>query len=49
MFLGLFFVLLVAWLVTWLALHSPSGLIHLLIIAAVISLIVHFVTGRRTV
>jgi len=46
MFLGLFIVLLVAWLLGWAAFHIAGGLIHLLLIVAVISLIVHFVRGR---
>jgi hypothetical protein len=45
MFLVLFFVLLVAWLGGFLAFHIAGGLIHLLLIFAVISLIVHFVRG----
>jgi hypothetical protein len=46
MFLMLFVVLLVAWLVGWGAFHVAGGLIHLLLIVAAISLIVHFVRGR---
>jgi len=48
MFLILFIVLLVLWLLGFLAFHVAGGLIHLLLIIAVISLIVHFVRGRRT-
>ena len=48
MFLILFIVLLVAWLLGFLAFHIAGGLIHLLIIVAVISLLVHFVRGRGT-
>lgn len=48
MFLILFVVLLVAWLLGFLAFHVAGGLIHLLLIVAVISLIVHFVRGSRT-
>jgi len=47
MFMTLFVVLLVAWLLGWAAFHVAGGLIHLLLIVAVISLIVHFVRGRR--
>jgi hypothetical protein len=43
MFLILFIVLLVAWLLGFLAFHVAGGLIHLLLIVAAISLIVHFV------
>ena len=46
MFLILFGVLLVVWLLGWGAFHVAGGLIHLLLIVAVISLIVHFVRGR---
>lgn len=46
-FLILFFVLLVAWLITWAALHVTGGLIHLLLLFAIISLIIHFARGHR--
>jgi len=46
MFLLLFIVLAVAWLLGWGALHVAGGLIHLLLIVALICLIVHFVRGR---
>jgi len=45
MFLILFIVLLVLWGAGFLAFHVAGGLIHLLLIFAVISLIVHFVRG----
>ena len=45
MFLILFIVLLVAWLMGFFAFHVAGGLIHLLIVVAVISLIVHLVRG----
>lgn len=41
----LFIVLLIAWIIGWGVFHVASGLIHLLIIAAVIMLILHFVRG----
>ena len=47
MFLILFVVLLLGWLLGWGAFHMAGGLIHLLIILAAISLILHFVRGRR--
>jgi hypothetical protein len=47
MFIVLFFVLLVLWLLGFAAFHIAGGLIHLLLILAVISIIVHFV--RRAV
>ena len=46
-FLILFFVFAAIWLVSFLAFHVASGMIHLLLIVAVISLIMHFVGGRR--
>jgi hypothetical protein len=46
MFLILFIVLLLAWVLGFLAFHVAGGLIHLLLIVAVISLIVHFMRGR---
>jgi len=49
MFLALFFVLLVIWLLAFVAFHVAGGLIHILLILAVISIIVHFVRGRRAV
>jgi Family of unknown function (DUF5670) len=42
MFLALFAILLVMWLLGFLAFHIAGGLIHLLLIFAVISLVVHF-------
>ncbi len=42
MFLTLFVILLVMWLLGFLAFHVAGGLIHLLLIVAVISLVVHF-------
>jgi hypothetical protein len=48
MFLALFFVLLVCWVFGFIVFHVASGLIHLLLIIAVISLIWHFVSGTRT-
>ena len=49
MFLVLFFILLVIWVLGWAAFHVAGGLIHLLLILAVISIVVHFVRGRTTV
>jgi hypothetical protein len=46
-FLILFFVLVVVWIVSWAAFHVAGGMIHLLLLIAVISLIVHFVRGRN--
>jgi hypothetical protein len=46
MFLGLFVILLVLWLLGFFAFHVTGALIHLLIILAVISLVVHLFRGR---
>ena len=46
MFITLFFILLVMWLLGFFAFHVAGGLIHLLLIIAVISLLVHFFRGR---
>jgi hypothetical protein len=43
MFLILFFILIIMWVTGFIAFHVAGGLIHLLLIIAVISLIVHFV------
>ncbi len=48
-FLILFFVLLIGWLIAWAAYHVAGGMIHLLLVIAVIALILHFVRGRRSV
>jgi hypothetical protein len=42
----LFVVLLVAWLLCLSVFHVAGGLIHLLLIFAVIALVLHFVRGR---
>ena len=44
----LFVVLLIAWLGGFTVFHVAGGLIHLLLVFAVISLILHFVMGSRT-
>jgi len=49
MFLILFFVLIVMWLLGFTAFHVAGGLIHLLLLVAFISLIVHLFMGRRAV
>ncbi|MEY2412373.1 MAG: hypothetical protein QOD84_979 [Acidobacteriaceae bacterium] len=43
----LFVVLLIAWIMGFSVFHVAGGLIHLLLIFAVISLILHFVRGTR--
>lgn len=44
----LFAVLLIAWIGGFTVFHVAGGLIHLLLLFALISLILHFVMGRRT-
>jgi len=46
MFIAIFGVLLVLWLLGFLAFHVAGGLIHLLLILALVSLVVHFIRGR---
>lgn len=47
MLMTIFAILLVMWLLGFTVFHVASGLIHLLLILAVISLVMHFVRGRR--
>ena len=42
----LFFLLLGVWATAWLTFHVAGGLIHLLLIFAVIALIIHLFKGR---
>lgn len=42
-----FVVLIVAWVFGWIVFHVGGGLIHILLILAVVSLILHFVRGRH--
>ena len=46
MFLALFVILLVLWLLGFFAFHVASGLIHILLVIAVIFLVVHLFRGR---
>jgi len=46
-FLVLFFVLIVAFGLAWLALHATPSTIHVLLVIAVVMLILHFISGRR--
>jgi len=48
MYIMLAVVLIILWLGGFFVLHISSFLIHLLIIFAVISFIMHFVTGKRS-
>jgi hypothetical protein len=42
-------VLVVAWLLGFGVFHVAGGLIHLLLLVAVIAILWHFISGRRTV
>jgi hypothetical protein len=48
MILAIAAVLLVLWLLGFLAFHVTAFAIHLLLIAAVVAVIAHFVVGRRS-
>ena len=47
MLLVLFVILGVLWVLGWLVFHVAGSLIHLLLLVAVVSLILHFVRGRE--
>lgn len=47
MFLFLVAILVVLWLLGWGAFHVAGGLIHLLLIVAVVFLVLHFVRRRQ--
>jgi hypothetical protein len=48
MFLILAIVLFCAWIGGFVVFHTAGFLIHLLLIFAIISVVMHFITGRRT-
>jgi hypothetical protein len=48
-FLLLFFALVGVWLLGWMAFHVAGGAIHLLLVIALISLVIHLFRGPRTV
>jgi len=48
LFLILFLILVAVWLFAWVAFHVASGLIHILLVLAVISLLLHILSGRRS-
>jgi len=45
LFLILFIVLLLAWIFGWAVFHVAGAALHILLVLAVISLIIHFVRG----
>jgi uncharacterized membrane protein YtjA (UPF0391 family) len=42
-------ILLVAWLLGWGVFHVAGGLIHLLLVIALVVFLINFITGRRTI
>ncbi|WP_298687511.1 lmo0937 family membrane protein [uncultured Sphingomonas sp.] len=42
-------VLVVMWLLGFFAFHVAGGLIHILLVIAVIMIVLHFITGRRAI
>lgn len=49
MLLVLAVILLVAWLMGFVAFHVATGLVHILLIIALVVFVMHFVGGRRAV
>lgn len=45
----LFVILLIAWILGWIVFHVASGMIHILLVVAVISLVLHFFRRPRAV
>lgn len=43
-----FLVLVIAWITCWIVFHVTSVFIHILLIAALVFLILHFVRGRHS-
>ena len=41
--------LVVAWLLGWGVFHVAGGLIHLLLVVALVVFLINFINGRRTV
>ena len=49
MLLTIGIILFIAWILGFFAFHVTAGLIHLLLVLAVVSFVVHLFTGRRSV
>ncbi|HEV1996666.1 MAG TPA: lmo0937 family membrane protein [Candidatus Dormibacteraeota bacterium] len=47
MLLGLAVLLLILWLLGIVTFHAVGGIVHILLIIAVIALVLHFMRGRR--
>jgi hypothetical protein len=48
MFIALAILLAIAWLMGFTLLHVSSAAIHILLVLAIISVVLHLVRGRRT-
>ncbi len=48
MFFTIAIILVVAWLLGFSVFHVAGGLIHLLLLLAIISILWHFINGRRS-
>jgi hypothetical protein len=42
-----FIVLMLVWISAWIGFHVTGGLIHILLVFAVVSLVLHFIRGRH--
>lgn len=42
-------ILVIAWILGWGVFHVAGGLIHLLLVVALVVFLINFFTGRRTV
>ena len=49
MLLALFFLFLILWILGWTTFHIAGAMIHILLVLAVISIILHFVRRGRAV
>jgi hypothetical protein len=46
-FIIAFLVLIIAWILGWIAFHVASWWIHILLVVAMVSLLLHFLRGRH--
>lgn len=49
MLLWLAIILFVAWILGWGVFHVAGGLIHLLLVVALVVFLISFISGRRTI
>jgi len=47
LFLFVCIFLLIVWFLSWVAFHVASGLIHIVLVLALLALVLQFVQGRR--